>query len=144
MIPLILRTCLRVSTPTTVSASSGPDAYPLVFTVNMLYLHASPSPTPAFCVCVPSVSLSSAFLPLSLFCASSRGNLRCLLLDVPCLRDSVSCYCDSQRASNARSSLPYQRTKDAAIGDDPLFGSDLRSAVWHSWAWHQRGVYFGL
>jgi hypothetical protein len=88
MIPLILRTCLRVSTPTTASASAGPDAYPLVFTVNMLYLHAPPSPTPAFCVCVPPVSLSSAFLSLSLFCASSRGNFRCLLLDVHCLRDS--------------------------------------------------------
>ena len=53
MIPLILRTCLRVSTPT--SASAGPDAYPLVTTVNMLYLHAPPSLPPAFFVCIPSV-----------------------------------------------------------------------------------------
>ncbi len=64
MIPLILPTCLKVSTLTTASASIGPDVYALVSTVNIPHLHASPSlPTPCICVCVPSVSLASAFLP---------------------------------------------------------------------------------
>jgi hypothetical protein len=53
MIPLILPTCLRVSTPTTASASIGPDVYPLVSTVNILHLHASP----------PSLRLAFAFMP---------------------------------------------------------------------------------
>jgi len=63
MIPLILRTCLRVSTPTTASASAGPDAYPLVSTVNMLYLHASPFPIPLH-FALSHLSLFLCFLAL--------------------------------------------------------------------------------
>ena len=69
----------------------------LVSTVNMLYLHASPSPTP----CIFRVYPICVFPLLSCRCHYSvfhpRGNLRCLLsvlLDVRCLRD---CYYRSSK-----------------------------------------------
>jgi hypothetical protein len=40
----------------TASASAGPDAYPLVSTVNMLYLHASPSLPLHFALCAICLS----------------------------------------------------------------------------------------
>jgi hypothetical protein len=93
-----------------------------------------PPPHPLHFAFVPSVSLSSVFLPLSLFCASFRGNLRwqlSFLLDVRCLRDSLRAI-TVPKGSGTRSSLPFQRIKGAAIGEEPLFGSDLRSTVWHA------------
>src|SRR6266478_3110856 len=97
MIPLILPTCLRVSTPTTASASAGPDTYPLVSTVNIPYLHAShslPTPPPP----------PPPFLALVIILCFIRGNLRCqlsVLLDVRCLRDSSVFNYGSQMVSNA-------------------------------------------
>ncbi len=123
MIPLIHHTCLRVPTPTTASASAGPDAYPLVSTVNLLYLHASPSLPTAFF----HLSHLSLFPLLSCRCHYSvlhpRGNLRCQLYAW-----LVACYYGPEGLERDRR-YRINGPKGAAIGDEPLFGSDLRFAV---------------
>lgn len=117
MIPLILPTCSRLSTPK--NASAGPDAWSLLYISHICMLPLSPHPS-AFAF-VSSVSYSSAFLSSSLFCASSRGNLRCQL--------SVLLMCVTR--------VFMMQTKYAATGrgkeDKAFLGSDLRSGV-YLWA----------
>ena len=118
MIPLIPRTCLRVSTTTTASASAGPLGLYCKYAISACF----PLPYPLHFSCVSHLS---AFLPLSLFCFIPGeilgANYR---FCVACVTRCV--LLRYLKGSRTRSSLPYQRTKDAAIGDGPLFGSDLR------------------
>lgn len=99
-----------------------------------------PSPPPAFCVCPISL-----FPLLSCRCHYSvlhpGGILGCQLsVCWVCVACVTRCVLLLFRRSRTRSSLPFQRTKDAAIGDECLFGSDLRYLVWHFLAWLARAA----
>ena len=111
--------------PKTASAS-------LVSTVNISYLHAPPplSPSPCICVCVPSVSLSSAFLSLSLFCASFWGILGANYWFYWCaLLARLAAFVRFQNWSRTRSSLTVSTDHMRRNKRSVLFGSDLRSRV---------------